>query len=48
MGGIDLILVTDRKDFDRWKTITDELKKEKPLTRGAAVSKFKEVAGPGY
>ena len=41
VDGFDLILVSDKADYDHWKMITDRLVDDKPLTRADAVAAFK-------
>lgn len=48
-GGVDLILVSKRKDYDHWKRITAQLKKRsetEALTRDEVIETFEEDRKP--
>lgn len=42
-GSLNLVMFTDLSKFNRWKKVTNELEKQKPVTRDFAISKFVEA-----
>lgn len=42
-GSLNLIMFTEVSKFNKWKEVTKELEKQKPVTRDFAISKFVEA-----
>lgn len=46
IDGFDLILVSEKTDYDHWRKVTNRLAKNRPLTRDDAVAAFKADRPP--
>lgn len=47
-GDINLIVFTKEKSFLNWKSVTDALIAQKPVTREKAIKEFHEAGFDGY
>lgn len=47
IGPINLIVCTQREDYEQWKEVTDALIAMKPVTREAAIQAFNEAGLTG-